>query len=729
MGCCGEREKFGDLRVEQKWEYINLDDFKARSCWTGFAYSYLWFMLFVSVSVYAVDTFTAINLLAFDRWAGRIEPAIPLRISRWIFAGCIILSFVLLIYRWIRALKVIKQGGVAKSYLDPLAVRLQSIRMGERGRGWKRFLVFAELTKSKKGADYVALFSYFSFEAWLRIVFAEGPRQVINAITLYSVTKTDLLPEGKHSATDGNSKFGQFWVNVGLLADQDRLQAVVLFGMLWTLVIWIFAAICLALSVVLYLLFLWHHIPSGDGGLASYCRIKINRRMERIVKVKVDKALKQENEIRARQEAKAARDGFELKKQPTLPSLDVAIDSLPPLSRQTTSTTLPEYSSRPGSAGNDLDSPPPMPSLPQTAPAESYYHSKTRGSDTSWSSYASNAPLMHQAADMASSPPGSAANPYTAPGAWNARPPPPSRSMTAMSAMSGPSPMRPPTAQSGRNTPRAYPHEPLARPGTTINNGPSRAASNGSDNSTYHAGAALPRGMPPRTGSWDQQADNQARRTPVQTGNPYFPPILETDSGRSSPMPNSAAPPRNHTPFSGPPRAHPPRSYTPAGPPPRSSSAAGPLPDPSFTPRGPPPRSYTAGALPDRSFTPAAPLLRSLTAAPPPSNRSMTPVGPPPRSFSAGVAPPNRSLTPSASRPDQATLPQLDTYDTYDTYDTLLDSYRTTTPEPLSTTATHSGRQATQDSNSQGLSSSRRPAAQRQGTDGSSEVDDILRHY
>ena len=70
----------------------------------------------------------------------------------------------LLFYRWLRAIRVIKASGVAQSYLDPLAVRIQSIRTGKEGRGWKRFLVFAELTKSKKGADYVALFSYFSFE-------------------------------------------------------------------------------------------------------------------------------------------------------------------------------------------------------------------------------------------------------------------------------------------------------------------------------------------------------------------------------------------------------------------------------------------------------------------------------------------------------------------------------------------------------------------------------------
>ena len=57
-----------------------------------------------------------------------------------------------------------KNDAIAASYLDPLAVRVQSIRMGKQGRGWKRFLVFAALTKGRKGAEYVALFTYFTFE-------------------------------------------------------------------------------------------------------------------------------------------------------------------------------------------------------------------------------------------------------------------------------------------------------------------------------------------------------------------------------------------------------------------------------------------------------------------------------------------------------------------------------------------------------------------------------------
>ena len=131
---------------------------------TPLSYGILYISVIISIAVYAVDTFTAVNLLAFSRWAGQIKPEIPFYISRWIYAGCIILSFVLLVYRWVRAVRIMKTGGVAQSYLDPLAVRIQSIRMGKNGQGWRRFLVFAELTKSKKGAEYVALFTYFSFE-------------------------------------------------------------------------------------------------------------------------------------------------------------------------------------------------------------------------------------------------------------------------------------------------------------------------------------------------------------------------------------------------------------------------------------------------------------------------------------------------------------------------------------------------------------------------------------
>ncbi|EHA19518.1 hypothetical protein ASPNIDRAFT_179194, partial [Aspergillus niger ATCC 1015] len=353
MFCSGDREK-GPVALEEQWDYINLDDFKSESCLSPFSYFFLYVFLIISIAVYGVDTFTAVNLLAFSRWAGQIEPAIPFKISRWIFAVCIIISFALLIYRWMRAIRAIRSGSIAQSYLDSLAVRVQSIRMGSNGRGWRRFLVFGELTKSKKGAEYVALFAYFAFESWLSTLFADGPRQVVNAITLYSVMQMDLLPGGSNTTDEGGSTASQLFYNIKMLAEDNTERAVVLIGMLFTLVIWVLSMLKLILAIVLYLIFLFHHIPSEDGSLKAYCKRKINTRLTRIVRRKVNKALAKGVAL---QDRKPTNPNMGLDKRPTLPSLGAGDDDKTPIvttiSRTTTQTTLPAYSSRPGTAAPD----------------------------------------------------------------------------------------------------------------------------------------------------------------------------------------------------------------------------------------------------------------------------------------------------------------------------------------------------------------------------------------
>ena len=563
-------------------------------------------MLFVSISVYAVDTFTAINLLAFNKWAGQIQPAIDLKYSRWVFSGCIILSFLLLIYRWLRALKVMRGGKVAKAYLDPLAVRVECIRMGQQGRGWRRFLVFAELTKSRKGADYVALFAYYSFEAWLRILLAEGPRVVINGITLYAYAEAKIVPKQDQDTLKGESPFVQFWKNFGVLAEEDKLQTAIIIGMLWTCLIWIISAISLAMSVILYLIFLWHHIPSDAGGLTGYCRTKINRRMERIVRTKTEKALKKENELRARQEAQAMRSGTgDFKRQPTLPDLlNGSTPTLPMLSRQTTMTTLPEYTSRPGTAAPSEEA---IPSLPSITPAEANARPVPRrhltdALDTSWSSYNSNAPLMNSAGDMGYSPADRSYTPASNVSTpWSARPGParnftdpsqhPDRSFT-------PGPSRPGTSQSNRGPSGNYPMGPLGRPGTSMSNRP-RMMRQSSDSDTLPSA----RGTTPISAGSSHTPilpDPQCTRTPAQNYNPYIPPV--------SPIPEYGG--RDSTTFRG---NEPSRSYTPVRPQPRMMTPGHAPPLPRL--RTPAPASSNGGGY--VAFNPSAERIASPAPAGP----------------------------------------------------------------------------------------------------------------
>lgn len=141
-----------------------LDDFKARGCLTPFSYTWLIFLTLIALGVFAADIFTAVQLLAFNRWSSEVQPAVPFNISKWIFAIAIILSVVLYGYEFIRAYRVVKRNSIAECYLDPTAAIWQSLRPGS-GKGWRRFLVFAELTRSRKGVDYTAIFVYFQFKS------------------------------------------------------------------------------------------------------------------------------------------------------------------------------------------------------------------------------------------------------------------------------------------------------------------------------------------------------------------------------------------------------------------------------------------------------------------------------------------------------------------------------------------------------------------------------------
>ena len=115
-------------------------------------------MAITGVVVYALDTFILVNLLAFNNWTSQIKPKIDFNVTKWVFAGCIMFSWTLAIYEWIRAIRVLRQQSVTEDYLDDIAVILQCIRIPG---GWRRFLVFAELTKSKKKAAWVAIYVYW----------------------------------------------------------------------------------------------------------------------------------------------------------------------------------------------------------------------------------------------------------------------------------------------------------------------------------------------------------------------------------------------------------------------------------------------------------------------------------------------------------------------------------------------------------------------------------------
>ncbi|KUI69215.1 hypothetical protein VM1G_04903 [Cytospora mali] len=631
MGFFSGRSK-DEVRPEQKWDFIQLNDFKAESAFTYVAYGYLYFSLIISTAVYSVDSFTAINLLAFNKWSSEIQPAVSFDITKWVFAICIILSFVNLIYEHIRAHRIMKRGSVAESYLDNLAVRLESTRMGS-GKGWRRFLVFAELTKSKKGAEYIALFTYFSFQSWFRVIFCSGPRQAVNGLTLYSVLAANLSADGASFETGVVNSWDKFKT----IAEQDYRQALILSGMLFTSVIWIFSIMSLMTASMFFVFFLWGWIPREDSGLSGYCERKINKRLMKIVSSKIDAAIADQERQRKKAELIAARKAggaLPEERKATLPNImpssDEKVPGMPMINRNDTMATLPMYTSRPatpnGGGGEGFE----MPVLTRTG--------------TSTSTTSSRAPLLQSGAEMGRSSP--------------APPMPPLPTLPPMkSSMAGGHPplQRVQTNQSsfgGSYTQTPSPYSPE-------NSFPSMPQPVQSSASAPMG----PYGMPPRS--------NTAQRG---TFDDYF------STGRASPAPMRPMPPRpTLDDYNNGANAYSQRGQTqsprPMGPPsqgpPRGYPAGGPGGYPMRNATGPLPNRGSPGTQQQRNVTAPVPQpgmqrqgtgeFRSLTPAqqgpssPEQPRRNMTAPAPQPGIQRQGTAPISQA---GIQRPGTAPLPQ-----------------------------------------------------------------------
>ncbi|ANB13844.1 Kch1p [Sugiyamaella lignohabitans] len=246
--------------------------------------------ILLAIAAFASDIYTGIVLLAFDRWSSTIEPYVPFRISRWLFGGCIILSVLLFIYDFIVAYTTIRTKNISLNYTDPIARNVYSIR------GYRYFCLFAKLTKSRSLTEYVALFVYFSFKGWIRLIFADSPRQVLNALTLYSVLQIQ----------------GNFVSTIKKLAQNSTVEAVVIGFMAFSLLVWVVNIIQFGLALICAVP-IYIHIGDQASGLEEYCCVKVNKRIARLVEKYHRKGMKE-----------LAEANKKLEKQPSLPRVDTS---------------------------------------------------------------------------------------------------------------------------------------------------------------------------------------------------------------------------------------------------------------------------------------------------------------------------------------------------------------------------------------------------------------------
>jgi Fungal potassium channel len=182
---------------------------------------------------------------------------------------------------------------------------------------------------------------------WKRLLLAEGPRQVLNAITLYSVAKDQDFSFDIH-------RYQEVYTTV---------QGIVMSFMLLTVAIWALSAIRLLVAGILY----WPLLCHIRGNLKEFCCHRVDKRISKLL---ADKRQQRRDPTIKKEDTKTIDSNFKA----TLPNVEfddgASVLSLPlyPLARtntnesqlglltrtETQSSVGTHYLNRSDTAGSDL---------------------------------------------------------------------------------------------------------------------------------------------------------------------------------------------------------------------------------------------------------------------------------------------------------------------------------------------------------------------------------------
>ncbi|BGP20756.1 Potassium transporter [Rhodosporidiobolus nylandii] len=307
-----------------EFDFIDVSQFHTTACGTRLTYGWLWLMFIKSIAVYIADIYTLVALLASNRWSASILQSdaaksdsdssnvlqVPFSIGKWIFFGCIIFSFLLLLWEGRKARAIIKSRDISYAFTNVMSQNWYALR------SYDHYCFFCQIDNSKKKKDEFAFFVFFTFKGWKRLLLADAPRQVINALTLYAFGKSE----------NWTTDFSVYWSG-------SLVKKGILVSMLFTVIVWVISALLLLVAAVMYIPLLCYI----QGNLKEYCCHKVDKRIAELMKRKNRRRLAQEAK-RAAAEARGDFSHLKDKKtgkmlrapmaQPTLPKIGLDDDDL-----------------------------------------------------------------------------------------------------------------------------------------------------------------------------------------------------------------------------------------------------------------------------------------------------------------------------------------------------------------------------------------------------------------
>lgn len=257
---------------DHKFDFVDTREFTDKSFGMRMKYMWLYIIILKDFLVYCSDIFTAVTMLSTDSWSNAIFNScpqdqtngcvyIPFKIAKWLFFGCIIFSFLLLAYEARKAKKIIASRDISYAFTNVMANNYYSLR------SYDHFCFFSHISNSTKRIDDFAFFVFFTFKSWKRLLLADGPRQSINALTLYAFYLS--------KQNDGE------WYDIGkYFAGNDLVTTGLTISTTFTVLVFAGSLLLLIAAGLCYIPLLCHI----QGNLKEYCCHKVDKRITEIIK-------------------------------------------------------------------------------------------------------------------------------------------------------------------------------------------------------------------------------------------------------------------------------------------------------------------------------------------------------------------------------------------------------------------------------------------------------------
>lgn len=317
---CGGPQWKREIVPDHKFDFVDTREFTDNGFVMRMKYLWLYLVVLKSFLVYVSDIFSAITMLSTTSWSNQIfnnckdiEGCVPISfdVGKWLFVGCIIFSFLLLAYEARKSKKIIASRDISYAFTNIMANNYYSLR------SYDHFCFFDHISNSTKKKDDFAFFVFFTFKTWKRVMLADGPRQTINALTLWSIY---LSKKSQGNWYDISKYFEGNALSVSALTVTTFFTVVVFIGSLLLLMV---AAVCY-IPLLCYI----------RGNLKEYVCHKVDKRISQVIKRRNKERLAKAAAL-AKKEAMGDFSHLKNKKgeliaqplpQPTLPNLSVDDD-------------------------------------------------------------------------------------------------------------------------------------------------------------------------------------------------------------------------------------------------------------------------------------------------------------------------------------------------------------------------------------------------------------------